>query len=357
MGYLDLEEIGGEAYAGSGNAGMLDIVQALQWVHHNIAAFGGDPHNVTVFGESGGGAKTCALMAMPSAKGLFHRAGVMSGPMTRVTEMSEAAKAAEAVLRALNVTIDQLADVPLDRLLAILDDRSLPGGFGPMLDGKAISQHPFDPAPAPYVKNVELMIGNNRDEATFFFWEQPDVFKMDEAAVEARLKSQMGAEKGAEALAVFRKERPNATPLELFIAISTAGMWGESIQIAEKKVEQHGAPVFMYRYDYESNYPIRNTDWTLRAGHATEIQSKFENPDILGLMGTKPDRFQASKNFGEVWTSFARHGVPDAPGVPPCPAYNLDSRATLVVDLQCSVVDDPHKAEREFFEALPRGPR
>jgi para-nitrobenzyl esterase len=362
MGYLALDEIGGEAYAGSGNVGMTDIVAALRWVRGNIAAFGGDPHNVLVFGESGGGAKTSALMAMPSAKGLFHRAGVMSGPMLRVTEKAQATAVAQAVLDLLDIRrdqLDKLADVPLEQLLAVQNGGQgpsgktarLPGGFGPMVDGTVVSQHPFVPGPAPYVSNVPLLIGQNRDEATFFNWEEPEVFKMDDAALVARLRSQLGADDADALLSVFRRERPRATPVELFIAISTCGMWVGTLAEAESKVRQHGAPVYMYRYDYESNYPIKGTDWTLRAGHATEIQAKFENADLGGLMGTKPDRFQAARNFGEVWTRFARTGHPAVTGAPAWPAYDLNTRATMLVDVQCTLVNDPNKAEREIVQA------
>ena len=363
MGYLALDEIGGDVYAGSGNAGMQDVLDALKWVHHNIAAFGGDPQNVTVFGESGGGAKTSTLMAMPGAKGFFHKAGVMSGAMLRVTEKAQATSVARAVLNALDIQPDEihkLADVPLEQLLAIQNGGPsptgklvhLPGGFGPMLDGKVISQHPFEPHAAPFVSSVPLLIGQNRDEATFFYWQNPDVFKMSDADMVARLRSELGAEKADELVAVFRHERPNASPVELFIAISTCGMWSETLAEAECKVRQHGAPVYMYRYDYESNYPIKGTDWTLRAGHATEIQSKFENPDLGGLMGTKPDRFEASRNFGQVWTSFARTGHPQAPGVGRWPSFNLSSRATMLVDVQCTLAYDPNRAEREVVQKL-----
>jgi para-nitrobenzyl esterase len=220
-----------------------------------------------------------------------------------------------------------------------------------MLDGTVLSQHPFVPGPAPYVSNVPLLIGQNRDEATFFNWENPEVFKMDDAALVARLRSQMGADDADALLSVFRRERPKATPVELFIAISTCGMWAGTLAEAESKVRQHGAPVYMYRYDYESNYPIKETDWTLRAGHATEIQAKFENADLGGLMGTKPDRFQAARNFGEVWTGFARNGHPAVTGAPAWPAYDLNTRATMLVDVQCTLVNDPNRAEREIVQA------
>jgi para-nitrobenzyl esterase len=281
----------------------------------------------------------------------------------RVTEKEQATAVARAVLDLLEIRPDEihkLADVPLEQLLAVQNGghghggrtARLPGGFGPMLDGKVISQHPFAPTPAPYVAHIPLLIGQNRDEATFFYWENPDVFKMDDAAMVARLRSQMGAERADAILPVFRRERPNASPVELFIAISTCGMWGGTLAEAESKVRQHGAPVYMYRYDYESNYPIKNTDWTLRAGHATEIQSKFENADLGGLMGTKPDRFQAARNFGEVWTSFARTGHPQAPDAPTWAAYDLTTRATMLVGLDCKLVNDPNKAEREIWQSI-----
>jgi len=358
-GYLTLEEIGGEDYAGCANVGMSDIVAALRWVHENIAAFGGDPHNVTVFGESGGGAKTCALMAMPSATGLFHKAGIMSGPMITVGKPEGAYAVTRAVLAELQISpsdLHRLADVPAEKLLEVQSADSVRkvGGFGPYLDGHIIAQHPFNPSPAPFAKHIPVLVGNNRDEATFFFWEEPAVFKMDEAGVEARLEAQMGKERASQTLQVFRRERPSASPVELYIAIETAGMWSDNITIAERKVAQRGAPVYMYRYDYESNYPIKGTDWTLRAGHATEILAKFENADLPGLMGSKPDRFQAAKNFGEVWASFARTGHPHAPGVESWPAYNLDTRATGIADVTCRLENDPHRAEREYFESIQK---
>jgi para-nitrobenzyl esterase len=179
---------------------------------------------------------------------------------------------------------------------------------------------------------------------------------MDDAAMVARLRSQFGAERADAILAVFRRERPNASPVDLFIAIATCGMWGSTLAEAESKVGQHGAPVYMYRYDYASNYPIKGTDWTLRAGHATEIQAKFENADMSGLMGTGPDRFQAARNFGEVWTRFARTGHPQVTGAPRWPAYNLRTRATMLVDVRCTLVNDPNKAEREIWQTTLKKP-
>jgi para-nitrobenzyl esterase len=224
-------------------------------------------------------------------------------------------------------------------------------GFGPVLDGTYISQHPFVPGPAPYVADVTLLIGNNRDEATFDARNTPEIFKMDDAALVERLRRQLGTERADAVLPVYRRERPNATPAELYIAIATSRMWGSTLAEAESKVNQHGAPVYMYRYDYQSNRPIPGTDWTMRAGHATEIQAKFENADLPGLMGNAPDRFQAAHNLGESWATFARTGHPKVTGAPKWPAYDLKTRATMLINVECTVVNDPNKAEREIWQA------
>lgn len=347
LGYLYLGEIS-EEYAGSANAGMLDIVEALKWVKRNIAAFGGDPDSVMVFGESGGGAKTSALMAMPSARGLFHKAGVMSGPMLRAAEKEQATATARAVLSALGIApneLGKLAEIPVERLLAQR------GGFRPVFDGRVLSQHPSVPGPATYVAGVPLLIGLNRDEATYSNRDRPEVFRMDEAALIERVRRDLGAERAEAVLPVYRRERPNATPAEVYIAIATSGMWGNTLAQAERKVKQGGAPVYMYRWDYQSNDPIPGTDWTIRAGHATDILAKFENADMGGMIGTGPDRFQAARNFGETWTSFARTGRPSVTGARAWPAYDLQTRATMLIDVTCTLVNDPNRAEREIWQA------
>ena len=369
LGFLYLGEIGGEEYATSGNQGMLDIVAALNWVKTNIEAFGGDPNNVLIWGESGGGAKTCTLCAMPSAKDLFHKVGVISGPELKVNPREGATALAEAILAKLEIgphELHKLADVPIPLLLDAQQHVHLHPrgpGFGvgapridlsPVLDGTYVSQNPFDPAPAPWMADKPLIIGMNREEARFFAMAAGDtgVFSFDEAAMEARVRHDYGDAFADQVLPAFRKDRPDATPTDIFVAAADAAWWIQSITLAERKAAQNGAPAFMYRYDYESNHKIPGTDQVLRAGHATEIAAEFEQPDAPGLMGDRPDRYQIAKIVSAFWTSFARTGQPACVGQPAWPAYVPPQRATMSLNLSCQVIDDPYAAERRALLAV-----
>ena len=352
LGYLYLGELGGEAYATSGNQGVLDIVAALQWVKTNISAFGGDPDNVMLFGESGGGFKTGTLLAMPAAKGLFHKASIESGPgLTRMSK-AEATENARRVLKGLGVepgALHKLADVPAQAILDIQTAGA--AGFGPVVDGTVLPRHPFDPDVTPLAADIPLIIGNNRDEARFFFMGEPAVFSMDEAALTARMKHDYGDDADT-ILATYRRTRPNATPSELYIAIATAKSMGfDTIMIADRKAAQP-APVYRYRCDYESDFPIKGTDTTLKAGHATEITLKLLSQDQPGLEGHSPTLAGAAHNMSALWASFAHSGTPSAPGEPAWPRYDLNRRATMLIDAECRVADDPDGDERRMWAGL-----
>jgi para-nitrobenzyl esterase len=197
------------------------------------------------------------------------------------------------------------------------------------------------------------MIGFNHDEATFFNREHPEIFHMDEATLVTAARKTLG-EDADRALAVYRLAYPSATPSELYIAASTAlSMGNDSITLAELKAAQQ-APVYFYRYDYRSNTPIPGTDWTLRAGHATEIAPKFDNYDILSLEGNGPGVREVSRNMSALWTSFARHGRPGASGLPSWPRYELKHRSMMLIDVRCQVVDDPDRPIRELWKSLRR---
>jgi len=370
FGYLYLGELGGEEYASSGNQGITDIVAALRWVQTNIHAFGGDPGNVMICGESGGGFKVGTLLAMPSAQGLFHKASIESGASLRRVSRATATETARRVLHGLGIGVHELhklADVPAESFIKmqlqaehnegpLLKPASaaaarLNPAVGPVVDNNILPRHPFDPIAPPTAAHIPLMIGFNHDEATFFNREQPQVFHMDEATLVSQMHTSLGSHAGR-VLSVYRQSYPGASAAELYIAISTALMFGaDSITLAERKAAQP-APVYFYRYDYKSNIPIRGTEWTSRAGHATEIATKFYNYDIPALQGSGPGLPEASKNLSSFWTSFARTGQPGAPGLPSWPRYDTRHRATMLIDVDCHVVEDPDRAIRQLWASL-----
>ena len=372
LGYLYLGEIGGAEYATSGNQGMLDIVAALRWVKANIEVFGGNPGNVTIQGESGGGGKVGTLLAMPAAHGLFHQAIIESGAALRRVTRADATETARRLLRGLGIgehDLHQLADVPVQELIKIQLQAEnhqgplfTPSGqgsaqatssptIGPVVEGHVLPQHPFDPVASPLATNIPLLVGFNHDESTFQNREHPERFRLDEATLTAQAHEHLG--KNADRiLAAYRSAYPKATPSELYMAISTA-LWlgNDTVTLAERKSAQP-APVFLYRYEYSSNVPIEGTDWTLRAGHATEIAMKFYNYDIPALEGNGPGVAEASKNMSSYWTSFARHGHPEVPGLPRWPRYELAHRSTMLINTRCQVVNDPDSSIRQLWESL-----
>jgi para-nitrobenzyl esterase len=384
LGYLFLGDLAGEEYGTSGNQGILDIVAALKWVKENIEAFGGDPHNVMVFGESGGGAKTSCIYALPVAKDYFNKASIESGPGVHMTPRDMATETAKMVLSELGLSdreLSKLKDVPADRLvevqaavakkapgnLTLSGGRkgmvvSRPGGFGPVVDGRYLPNNPFDPSAPAVSRDKPLMVGTNKDEMAFFYWERKaiDVFSLTDDGLKSRLDEELGAD-AAKILSTYRKSRPGASPADLYIAITTArAMWLGSIEIAEKKYEQKSAPVYMYMFTHESNLIVPGTNHHLGAAHATEIWYKFDNVDVEGpndptrpsLIGTDADRKKTALNMSEMWATFARAGHPGAVGQPTWPAYTLQKRATMMIDAQCKIEEDPFGQERVLWDSL-----
>jgi para-nitrobenzyl esterase len=377
MGYLYLGELGGEEYATSGNQGLLDICDGLKWVRDNIEAFGGDPANVMIFGESGGGAKTSCLYAIPAAAPFFNKASIESGPGIRMMPRDSAAETTLMALKQLGLEKSdwrKLLEVPVDKLLAAQTDlaqqargggpltmtggrkgmggNSRPGGFGPVVDGKVLPHHPFDPEAPAISRNKPLLSGYNRDETIFFFQQQrnTEVFNLTEAS----LKERLGREFGANASAVYEayhKSRPDALPADLYIAISTARMIGiGAVTIAERKYAQHGAPVYMYIFTHESDALVPGTQHKVGAAHAQEIVYKFNNVRPGGPGGA--ESVKAAHNMSEMWSTFARTGRPAAKGQPDWPAYTTEKRSTMEINAECKVVDDPYSLERRLWDKL-----
>jgi para-nitrobenzyl esterase len=369
MGYLYLGDILGEEYAASGIVGMLDIVAALEWVRDNIEAFGGDPGNVMIWGESGGGAKVSTLLAMPPAHGLFHKASIESGPGIRMTPRDAGTATARALLEDLGLKeaqARQLLQVPVDRLLEfqakhINAARGTVGGFAPVVAGPYLPAHPFDPVAPAISKNIPLIVGTNKDETIFQSEHLPlpeatQIFNLDNAGLHERIAKALGdkASQTDHVLAVYRENRPKASPTDLYIAITTGmGMWANAITLAERKVEQNGAPVFMYIFAYESEVPVAKTiNYPMKSPHAMEMAFKFDHPENNPNAGNRPERFDAARNMSKAWATFAKTGNPSFDGIPRWPAYALDTRATMILDAQCRVVNDPYAPERRLWKAI-----
>jgi para-nitrobenzyl esterase len=364
LGYLYLDELGGKEYAGSGNAGMLDLVLALKWVRDNIAAFGGDPDKVTIFGESGGGTKVSTLMAMPSAKGLFHRAIIESGPGLRAHTPEDATSYARSVLNFLEIMPEQIHRLQELRASMIFSaGQSLhpkggggtpPGTFSPVVDGTVLPGHPFDPAAPPTAASIPLLIGSNKDEATYFMKDDPRFGKYDEATMrqmvidtmKQRIGAQRPIEKVEELIATYQRTRPGATPHDTLIAIYTDLIRIGSIWIAERQAAGSKAPVYMYLFTWES--PAHGG--ALKSPHTAELPFVFNNVERpIELVGNSPERFAMADNISSAWIAFARNGNPNHRGIPLWPTYTAEKRPTMILNTQCRVQEDPYSEEREAW--------
>lgn len=381
LGFLYLDEIAGGEYIGSGNRGVQDIALGLKWVHENISNFGGDPDNVMIFGESGGGGKTACLYAMPEAAPYFNKTSIESGPGARMLSKEQAQKTTLAVLEKLDIAPSdwkKLLDVPAEKLLEI--QNSIPTvppfqpkfygpisespiwGFGPVVDGGVLPHHPFDPKAVEISKNKPLLVGWNEDEYNFFVWQSRDVsaFSMNFEEITEKLKGNFG-ENAAELVETYRKANPQASAPDVFVAISSINMMGlGSIEIAEKKAKQGGAPVYLYNFGYKSDMKIPGTEYEMGTPHAMDISFKFNNEvppkegeaPRMGFGGSKPDKYKASHNFAEYWTNFAKTGIPSAEGEPDWPAYNLETRPTLRIDAKCEVIEDRFHEELDTWRKI-----
>ena len=364
LGFLDLSGVGGAEYRASGNAGMLDIVAALEWVRDNIAAFGGDPDCVTVFGESGGGGKVCTLMAMPAAQGLFHRAVVQSGAVVLHRSAERAARLTDAVLRELGTDAAGLADVPLARLMAAVAPAQKALGpsqrplfdrypFGPVVDGTILPRQPFDPDATALSAHIPLLIGDMKDEAASFVATDDTMWfrRLDEAQLHSRV-ALLAGDQADRVIGTYRAANPAMNPAELLIAIRTDAEFRiRSLVVAERQAALRSAPVFMYAFEWET--PVH--EGRLRAPHALDVPFTFDTLDLTRAHGDRPDAFRLSGMMAETWIAFARTGRPSHTDLPEWPAYDTASRATMVLDAQCRVAHDPRAYGRALWAELTSG--
>jgi para-nitrobenzyl esterase len=364
FGFLHLADIGGGRLAHSGNAGVLDLVAALQWVRDNIERFGGDPGNVTIFGESGGGGKVSVLLAMPAARGLFHRAVIQSGAAIRVSTRERAGALAKAVLSHLGFTrneCDRLQAVPADTLAAAIAPASRAVGpralplldrydFGPVVDGVDLPAQPFDPAAPEIADDIPLLIGGTREEAGFYLADDDEVW--ERRLTEDSLRRRIAAVAGADAdrvLDLYRTLRPGAGREDVLIAALTgSNFWVRTVLLAERKAARRKAPVYAYSLDWRS--PA--CGGRLQAHHAMDLPFVFDTTDVPDTTKEAPGASELAAIVSAAWAAFAHTGSPATRALPAWPAYTLEDRATMILDSECRVVADPDRDARPLWERI-----
>jgi para-nitrobenzyl esterase len=360
LGSTYLGEVAGPDFALSGGVGMLDIIAALQWVRDNIDRFGGDPNLVTIFGQSGGGRKVATLMSMPGAKGLFHRAIIESGAVLRLTTREDAIHATELLLAELGLKAARARDlqtIPIARLLAAdaaVSSKIAPREPGmtansPMIDGKALPSHPWDPAAPALSAGIPLLIGYARTEETLYDRPTPETLALDEAGLKKRVAARLGGDPDR-VIEAFRKAHPEATPWDVWILIATDHPRGTySRELARRKAIQAAAPAFLYRFDWETP----EGGGHMRSPHTIEIQFVFNNIRIAGpLISKMPEAYALADKVSAAWVSFARSGNPNTPKLPKWPAYSARSRDTMLLNNESRVEQDPDHGPRLVMEQV-----
>ena len=358
FGYMPLGPEAGSKYATSADNGMLDIVQALQWVKANIAQFGGDPDNVTIFGQSGGGGKVTVLLAMPAAKGLFQKAIIESGADIHVEPAQSYIAGRDKVLAALGLKPEdalKLKDVPMDTLIAASMKVGIMS-FAASVDGNVLPTQPFDPSAPQVSSDVPVMVGTANNEGTDVLVSDPSWPTTDEAGLAQRAALFVGADRAKAMVDHYRARAPQDPPSEVLASILTDQMFTEkSIALAERKSAQHAAPVYAYRIDWKT--PVLNG--VLRSPHGVELPFVFDDvsvaPELDGPDGPSQERMAAM--MSAMWAQFARTGNPNLKRYPRWPAYDAAHRATFIFDDPPHVVSDPDGATRTFWGSPPPAPQ
>jgi para-nitrobenzyl esterase len=368
FGHLDLSANGDERFAASGNVGVLDLVAALEWVREHAARFGGDPGNVTIFGQSGGGGKVSALLAMPGAKGLFHKAIIQSGASVRFAERERTTRLADAVLNQFELgphpsrgQLDALQALPIARLTETIApaQKTLPPArhalldrynFGPVIDGQLLPAHPFDPAATALSDDVPVMMGGTKDESAIFL--APDDAVWNRTLSEEELHKRIAAVAGeaTDSLVAYYKRRDAAaTPADLLITgLTAANFQVRSTVLAERKAQRGKAAVWMYRFDWET--PAFGG--RLKSPHSMDVPFVFDTLGVIGEPHRKPHAQDLADRVSATWASFARNGDPGNKSIPAWPAYTADKRATMVFNDQCRVAGDPDGEARPLWAKI-----
>jgi para-nitrobenzyl esterase len=351
FGYLHLADLGAPPeFAHAGVVGMMDLVASLEWVRDNIEKFGGDPAKVMIFGQSGGGAKTSTMLAMPSAKGLFHSAGVQSGSTLRSATREAGTRSAEALLAKLGIAKGNIADIQKVSWQQILEAQTAAGAaFTPVVDGTVIPHHPFDPTAPPESADVPVIISTTLEDAALALTN----FDLTEDALH-KMMNERYADKADAMLAMYRNRYLDKSPYLIQAQIGTdAGGRRNAILQAERKSAMGKAPAYMYLWEYASP----GFGGKFGAVHGTDVSASFYNfRDGVGGTGSNQERALWG-TFASAWVSLAKTCNPNNAKTPNWPAYDSAKRATMIFDNETRVENDPRAEIRKFWQDMPTARR
>jgi para-nitrobenzyl esterase len=358
FGHCHLEDLFGEAFAGAANAGYLDLVAALKWVQTSIAGFGGDPMNVTILGQSGGGRKVSLLTASPLAEGLFQRGIVQSGSHLRLMSRERANELAERLLVHFGLKKSETAALqalPWRDIRRANRDIALAtrARFSPTLDETIFNAHPWDPEAPPTAMSIPMMIGTCRTELSNQLGSADEsTFSLDGAGLAERLKAFVPQADIDGLIALFERTNPDASPSEIFFKITTArGYWLDSVLQTEAKARQGGAPVYSYRLMWRT--PVEGGRRI--TPHSLDLPFMFDNVrKAPQMVGPPTEATEAMANMmSETWLAFARTGDPNNATIPAWQPCDLDSRIVMLFDTPPSAERDPHREERLAMARYP----
>jgi para-nitrobenzyl esterase len=346
FGYTHLVDLGAPAeFAYAGVAGIMDLTASLEWVRDNIENFGGDPKNVTIFGQSGGGAKTSTMLATPAAKGLYHRASVQSGSSLKLTTRERATQNTEVLLKQLGIAKNRIADIQKVSWQQLLEAQvaaaaATPGtGFSPIVDGKYLPHHPFDPAAPPESAEIPLMVSTTLEDAALAL----SNFDLNDAGLKTLLEQRYKT-KAAEILALYRKYYPQKSAYLVQAEVMTdSGFRRSAIKQAELKAAQGKAPIYMYQWDW----PTPSFGGRYGAVHGLDVSATFREARDGN------DAARIADEFSTMFVAFARTGNPNCSRIPPWEQYDANKRATMLFSTPTHQEYDPRSEIRKFWEQMP----
>ena len=349
FGYSDLSAAGPE-FATSGNVGVLDLVAALQWVHNNIANFGGDPGNVTIMGQSGGGAKVCDVLAMPSSKGLVHKVVGLSGNAISAADQEGTKTIGAAILKAVKGDVKKLQEMPWEeyyelanKVAAEVGTGNTMGGFSPVADGIVLPKGDFFADKNAASAGVPLMLCTTSSEFSLSK-ENVELENIDFDGAVAMVRDQFGQPEAETVLKAYQAAFPDKKPIELVNL--TVAQRKNVLATADAKYAQGGAPVYLAWFDY--NAPLFGG--RIRAFHCSDICYWFRNTDLMVThTGGGAEPRKVSDQLSNALLAFMRTGNPNCPEIPQWPAYTPEEAPTMIFDVKSEVRNAPDRAALEHL--------